>query len=584
VYVLDAETHLIGPGKQAPRIVCVANHNGEVFARDDAEREFHRALDSELFVNQSIAYDLACAIETYGADMPERVWKAYDEGRVRDTRVRDMLIDIKEGRMRNGRKYNLAAIAKRRTGIDISDSKTGGWRLRFGELDGLPVSQYPREALNYVAQDGVVTRKVWENQTYESPDEALQCRAAWALHLMQCRGIRTDQKAVSDLRKRLCAEVDANFSKIAKHGLAERKKDGGWKKNMQPIRDRVEGVLGDMVNRTEPTDRYPQGQIKTDSEALQECASDSVLTALAAAEKANKELTTFVPHLRELLHPGWNVLVQSGRTSCRGPNVQQMPRRPGVRECFIPRVGFVFVFADYSVAELCALAEVCRELVGSSALGDVIDRGFDPHRAFAAQLMGVDYETFDKLYKAGDPRAKELRQFAKICNFGFSGGLGVSAFISFARNGYGVILTEEQAKKLKAQWFKTYPEVKRYFNDCVRGWDRADRVVQLYSNRVRRHVTFTSAANTMFQGLVADGAKDALYDVSRECYTVPSSPLYGCRPVLFIHDEIGLEAPLGREYMAKERLQYLMTRAMRRWIRSVRVSTDAEIMPRWRKT
>lgn len=582
MHVLDVEGHLTGPGKQAPPIVCVSNEHGEVFARPEARYQFEVAL-AEGVTNQAIAFDLACAISTYGMDMAERVWDAYDNGRVKCTRVRDMLTDIRDGKMQEGRKYSLEAIAKRRIGVDISDSKSSGWRFRYSELDGQPVSQYPKEAVSYASGDGLVTKQVWDAQDYESPDEDLQVRSAWAFQLMKCRGIRTDQLAVADLRKRLRKEVEVNYAKAEPFGLVVKEK-GVWKRKMAPIRGRIEAILGDTASRTDATAKYPEGQIQTDAEALARCPGDKALQALSAAQSAYKELTTFVPHLRALVHPGWNVLVQTGRSSCRGPNLQQMPRRPGVRECFIARPGYVFVFADYSVAELCALAEVCRVLVGSSKLGAEIDAGKDPHKAFGAKLMGISYEEMLRRYAAKDPVALDMRQASKAANFGYPGGLGIKAWRDFARNTYNVILSHEEAKQLKKQWFKSYPEVQQYFNRFVRPWAERDYVTQLYSNRIRSRVTFPSAANTMFQGLVADGAKDALYDVTRECYMMPRSPLYGCRPVAFIHDEIGIEVPRGREHAATERLKYLMIRGMQRWIKSVKLGVDATTMDRWRKT
>ena len=53
-------------------------------------------------------------------------------------------------------------------------------------------------------------------------------------------------------------------------------------------------------------------------------------------------------------------------------------------------------------------------------------------------------------------------------------------------------------------------------------------------NRLRGLCRYTVAANTYFQGLASDASKAALWAVTYECYNVPSSPLYGCRPVIFL--------------------------------------------------
>lgn len=68
----------------------------------------------------------------------------------------------------------------------------------------------------------------------------------------------------------------------------------------------------------------------------------------------------------------------------------------------------------------------------------------------------------------------------------------------------------------------------------------------------RRRGTTYITGNTLFQGGVADFAKEALWRVAWECYlgddgwrkgSTPS-PLFGSRPVAFIHDEILAEHPL----------------------------------------
>jgi DNA polymerase family A len=60
---------------------------------------------------------------------------------------------------------------------------------------------------------------------------------------------------------------------------------------------------------------------------------------------------------------------RNGRTSCYGPNIQQIPRRAGFREAFVPSPGHVFLSIDYSFIELCTLAAVCEERYTHSMLG-----------------------------------------------------------------------------------------------------------------------------------------------------------------------------------------------------------------------
>jgi len=79
----------------------------------------------------------------------------------------------------------------------------------------------------------------------------------------------------------------------------------------------------------------------------------------------------------------------------------------------------------------------------------------------------------------------------------------------------------------------------------------------------------SAACNSHFQGLVADIAKEALYLVSRECYVEPTSPLFGYRPVFFVHDEIDIEGPLDGLAEAGERMREIALEVACRWAPAV---------------
>lgn len=79
--------------------------------------------------------------------------------------------------------------------------------------------------------------------------------------------------------------------------------------------------------------------ISLDSDACQD-SGDPLLEAYAEASSLGKVLTNDVPALRkgttEPIHTHFD-LVETGRTSSAGPNIQNPRRIYGVRECFVPR-------------------------------------------------------------------------------------------------------------------------------------------------------------------------------------------------------------------------------------------------------
>jgi DNA polymerase I-like protein with 3'-5' exonuclease and polymerase domains len=290
-----------------------------------------------------------------------------------------------------------------------------------------------------------------------------------------------------------------------------------------------------------------------------------------------------------------------------------MPKTHGIRECFEP--DGLFVFADYAAIEMAGLAQVHLNLFGESSLARAINDGFDLHCVLGAQLVNMTYEQFRTKYKAGDPELADMRQAAKAANFGFPGMMGEATFVAskkkvgtsvcewFYRDGkcreqvrlraykdrpLDVPLCKRcimQAKQLREGYLKMWPEMKPYWDKvtmALRKWD--DHIPQLVSGRVRGGLTGPAAANTLFQGLVADGAKQAIRLITGELYT-GASALHGARLVYFAHDEIGLDVPGGVEQarLAAKRLVELMKRGMGRFIPDVRVDAEPVIMNCWSK-
>ena len=110
-------------------------------------------------------------------------------------------------------------------------------------------------------------------------------------------------------------------------------------------------------------------------------------------------------------------------------------------------------------------------------------------------------------------------------------------------------------------------------------------IEQLRSGRLRGGTNYCAGCNTYFQGLAADGAKNAIWEVMKECYVDVDSPLYGCRPVAFIHDELLVEVPedIEARTAAADRLAEVMVSAMEKWIPDVKIAAEPAAMTRWLK-
>ena len=162
----------------------------------------------------------------------------------------------------------------------------------------------------------------------------------------------------------------------------------------------------------------------------------------------------------ERIHPRYQTLVRTGRTSCSAPNIQQLPREGGFREMVAASPGHVLLTVDYSAIELRTLAVVCEKRFGFSRLGDIFRQKVDAHSYTAAVFAGLELDDFLQLPKV---ERKTLRQRAKALGFGVPGGLGAKSLVAYAKQSYGVTMTLEEAEDFRQLLItKVYPELELY--------------------------------------------------------------------------------------------------------------------------
>lgn len=620
----DLETWLIAPGMIMPRMVCLS------FAHEDrAERQINTPplvlreqglilartwLDQgRTLLGQNVCFDLGVLCAEDESFIP-LVFKALDEGRILDTMILQKMIDNANGELKylfdeesgeyKAANFSLQNLIYRHLKKFIPKG-ADTWRMRYSELDGVPIAEWPEAAVKYAVGDAVDTLAVYEKQKEiidrdfdgEIPGFASTMQSAFALHLMGAWGIRTDGEAIKVLK----AELEKDYA-------AARKVAESWgfiresgSRSMKAIRDAVQKhyiAHGLTIPLTE------KGQISTDRDTLKigrypSAPKHSGLAAVSEAVHLQKLLTTYIKALEHGTKipctPSYNVMVETYRTSCSGGgknstgwNVQNPPRKGGVRECCRPRPGCVYAFADYSTLELRTLAQTNLDLFGYSRMAEVIRQGKDLHLDMAGALLSITYEQAEKRYAANDSDVDDARQRSKSINFGAPGGLGATTLVEYMR-GMGVTVSESEAKDLIDLYKRNWPEMVDYFrhisNLCSSG--EAEYVKHQRTGMIRGKVRYTAAANYYFQHLAAVGAKDAVYHVVKECY-LPAlrSPLYGCRAVFFLHDEIGIEIPYfsaAQASAAALRLSKVMEERMSYWCPDIPIEAGATMVRRWFK-
>ena len=115
---------------------------------------------------------------------------------------------------------------------------------------------------------------------------------------------------------------------------------------------------------------------------------------------------------------------------------------------------------------------------------------------------------------------------------------------------------------------------KRGSRDLWQNFMKVANRVTLPSGRVRANATYCQSKNNPFQGLAADGAKEALYELMRA----------GFRVVNFIHDEFLIEVPVRSDLRRVEALvKNILVTAMKRHCPDVQIKVDAKWMTHWSK-
>lgn len=442
ITAVDSETVRIRPGLQAPPLVCVTHTSNQSYEISQIKKRFssldletyraklldrHQARDfvkgllasDDLIVGHNVAFDFSVFAAAWPEMIPN-IFEAYDDDRISDTMIREKLGHIARGykgfEKKDGKwlkiKYNLADVAMRRLKVQLTK---GDWQLRFGELIDVPTELWPKAAKDYALTDVETALLVWEHQQIDHQgyllDEFRQSRAAWWIQLMSCWGLHTDPAGVREFSRRTQRKYDDIAADLVQAGLLR----ANGVRDTKAAATRMLKARGDKTEYTEPSKKHPQGQVKLDSDCC-ERSGDPILVKYSELSSLKKTLSTDIPLLMQGIHTpiqaNFDSLLETGRTSS-SPNVQNLPREVGVRECFVPRKGWVFASADYSGFELRTMSQVCISNGWRSKLAEALNEGNDPHLEIARRILGISYKEAEA--RIEEDVVDKARQSGKVC-------------------------------------------------------------------------------------------------------------------------------------------------------------------------
>lgn len=638
----DTETFPIKPARQAPRVVCVQIGIGadrQVYLRSEGLAVLRGLLESPdvLLVGHSIGYDALSSIATDPSLLGPWL-AAYEADRVVCTEIREKLARIAEGSIDRYQSNGLLACLERyKIAHDLTEAdKSGGdegLRVRYCDLDGVDPALWSPDARRYALGD-LACVDVYRAQAERFPaawfsDQYRRARGDFMLRLTSAWGMMVDPRAVArfaalvEEEHRLVRSIletgdETSIARFAEEHEVDRldavpvqggivRRDGS--KNTKIAKARMVSVCSARGLPVPTTDKGRElGMVEGAGDFVSldadSCAASGDLQLRAYARytsigtlRGRADRLALAARLGVPVQPRFDPLKKTGRTSCSkgeakpgtalravGDQTQNLNREAGLRECYVARPGYLILSSDWKAAELHTLSQTCADWGLDSALARVL-REKDAHVWFAAVSNGWTYEwTIEALRGDHGPeakkRAKAARQGAKACNFGFPGGLGIAKFRAWAAKTYGVIWSESEAQRRKAQWMDAFPEMWSYFRIITRIVDSGEPLEHPGSKRFRGDLSFTAAANSPFQGRCADMLIDAIWRLGARSLR---GTLGGARLWNEAHDEILLEVPEPRAHEIALDVVQVMEAVGAEWCPIAPVKAEPALQRHWRK-
>ena len=367
-----------------------------------------------------------------------------------------------------------------------------------------------------------------------------------------------------------------------------------------------EGGLGlKPLDKTKPSSKHPQGRAST-SESVLKRLDHPCVGALLKFREVKQQLSFFIEGWKPFfdvkstgvyLHPSFKLHgAVTGRPSCEHPNLQQVPRDERIRSLISAPPGWTLIDADLSQIELRIAAFLAKE----RELMRVFREGGDPHwltcvrelgRGMAEPelVIGTAWEYLKKsnkkaskprysdaiktVYDMGadaaveiDGRWKEFRKKAKAVNFGFLYGMWWKKFKMYARDNYGVIVTDEQAEAAREAFFELYSDFPKW-HTRQKQFARRNGYVRTLTGRKRRlpnamlpddsplrGAAERQAVNSPVQGFAAELNLMVALQIRKE-YTRKQVRIVGT-----VHDSILMWVKNGLEEEVTHRVQEITRR------------------------
>jgi DNA polymerase I len=424
-------------------------------------------------------------------------------------------------------KHGLQHVVKRYLKLEISkEEQRSDWSgdLTHNQLD---YAAYDVELLTQL--DGPINQRMAEGNLHKA--WFLECKALPTMAQLWRTGMPFQRDELEHLHQDLAADnerLGEAFIDTLDEALPEGKKlprdpDGTFNLRSKPegsVREGTKKQAGFNLNSPKqlldvfttligavPVDNT--GKPSASRAALREYVGDHRVVAEYLAwkrvEKRRQMVEALLKHLGStgFIKASYMQLgADTGRMSCIGPNLQQIPRDSRFRACVKAPAGWKLVVADYAQMELRLAAAEAEDPLMIRAFQD----GLDLHTVTAMQIYGV----------SEDEVTKEMRQISKSANFGLLYGSGARGLRNYAA-GMGVQMDLAEAGEIRAKFHAVYTGISRWQreNAAQANRHRSDAAIRIRNSGLRRilpgdYNSLTVRSNTPIQGAGAAVLKRTL--------------------------------------------------------------------------
>ena len=526
----DLETSGLDPRAEGARILCASvttwgddGIRGTWIVTEEAVPDLLRMRRwPPIVAAHNGKYDQLWAYEQYGA-IPPVTW---------DTMLAEHLIDSEGPKSLKtlGAKY-----------LHVPD-----WSIDLNDLTAVPEGALAE----YAVMDTTVTAEICRRQQpHGRLLKDLLMPASSALLRAEIEGVGLDLEGAVKLREDLQRQARGLTERISVHGPADTPRQVGellYETLGLPVLERTDTgrprVAGAVLRRLD----HPVATMIADRAKIQKGISAFLVPWIESVDICDPRLySTF-----RLAGTATGRLSSGGAEGAAGINLQQIPRDPQYKRLIQARPGYTLAELDYSQIEL----RVAAHLSGDSRMLDIYRTGGDIHTTTAKAVTGKQLI------------GKSDRTKAKAVNFGFLYGMGVASFRDYARDSYGVELTEDEAADYRERFFELYSGLpkwhKRVKEEALRnGYVETlfGRIRYLdgirYWSGSRKGAALRQAVNTSVQSVASDMMILALGLIDR---LIVNSDKYDAKIIATVHDSVLLEINKDGAEETARKAKYIM--------------------------